>query len=264
MDFSVKNLAAALAGKRLGCPLYFRDVTDSTNNEAFRLAVQGAGEGTAVVADRQTAGKGRMHREWESPPGRNLYVSLILRPELKPLLAPSLALMAGVAVADMLTTYCPGGVHLKWPNDVYVQDKKIAGILSESKIVGSKIQFIVLGIGVNVNISKGDFTPSLQSIATSVKEETGHDVSRLAMTVRLFDAVNRYYDHLLMEGFGVIRTEWLALTRMIGRYCEVMSGGERYRGKILDIDERGALMIMTEEGTVCRILAGDASLIKEP
>src|SRR3989304_5569453 len=154
MDLNEQNLKAALKGKAIGSPLYFFGEMESTNTFAFGLADQGAPEGTVVIANSQTKGRGRLQRRWESPPDVNLYASVILRPDIAPVLAPSLTLMAGVAVADLVSSYCPGGVQLKWPNDVQVHRKKLAGILSEIKIVEKKIKFVILGLGVNINLSK--------------------------------------------------------------------------------------------------------------
>ena len=210
MDLNERNLKAALEGKAIGWPLYFFGEMESTNTYAFRLADQGAPEGTVVIANSQTRGRGRLQRRWESPPDVNLYASVILRPDIAPVLAPSLTLMAGVAVADLVSSYCPGGVQLKWPNDVQVHRKKLAGILSEIKIVEKKIKFVILGLGVNINLSKEAIPHPLWGIATSLREETGMVWSRVEIVVKLCDNIAKCYDIFLKEGFGALRDRWLS------------------------------------------------------
>lgn len=263
MDLTEQHLTTSLRGKMIGDPLHFVGSTGSTNTLAFSLADQGASEGTVVIADCQTAGKGRMRRLWESPSGLNLYTSVILIPDINPVHAPFITVMTGVAVADLLTHYCPGGVHLKWPNDVYVGDKKICGILSEIKTTGKRIKFIVVGVGININMTTGHFPSILAGIATSLKEERGEDCSRLEVAVTLYDALTRYYTLFLSEGFEPIRERWLSFTRMIGQRCEVACGGEICRGKVVGIDESGALLMVTKQDKMYRVLAGDATVIKD-
>jgi BirA family transcriptional regulator, biotin operon repressor / biotin---[acetyl-CoA-carboxylase] ligase len=262
MEFNDQSLKAAFREKKMGNPLYFFSKTESTNSLIFKLAEQGASEGTSVFADCQTKGKGRMKRQWQSPPGVNLYASVILKPEIDPALSPAITLMAGVAVAELLSSYCPATVNLKWPNDILVNNKKICGILSEIKTVGKKIQFIIVGIGLNVNIKRTDFPYPLNEIATSLREEKGTDLSRIEIAVKLFDNLSKYYNIFLTEGFGSIRERWIHYSMMTGKYCEVECGRDVCRGVVSGIDDDGALVIDTEDGAVRRIIAGDASIIK--
>src|SRR3989304_10059228 len=139
MDFSEQNLRAALRGKSIGEPFYFFPVIESTNFQAFRLAHEGAPEGTVVIADCQTGGRGRMKREWFSPPSVNLYASLILRPGFPAAMSSRLTIMAGVAVAQALDSYFPRRIKLKWPNDVLAGNRKVSGILTEIKALGRKV-----------------------------------------------------------------------------------------------------------------------------
>ncbi len=263
MDFNKENLKRALAEQGFGNPLYFRNKTSSTNNLAYRLAEVGAPEGTAVFADCQTAGKGRRNRSWVSPAGVNLYVSLILRPTLAPALCAVLPLLAGVAVADLATVCGVGQVHLKWPNDVYLGPKKIAGILTEMKSLGKEVQFIILGIGINVNMAREQFPAPLADTATSLREEKGAALDRVEVVATLFKNMEIYYELLLREGFGPIRQLWLRYSRMVDQYCEVRCGGELSRGRMAGIDEGGALLLLTEDGGLHRVLAGDATIIKQ-
>lgn len=262
MEFNEYGLRAAFQGKKIGCPLYFFDRAESTNSLIFGLAEEGAPEGTLVIADRQTNGRGRMKRSWHSPPGVNLYSSVILKPDIDPSAAPAIALMAGVAVAELLTVYCPSTVHLKWPNDVLVGGKKICGVLSEIKISGKKIMFVILGIGININMQSADFDPSLGDTATSLREEAKRMFSRVEVAVKLFDNISKYYDIFTSSGFAPIKEKWLCYSPMVGRDCEVLSGHDLLRGKVAGIDDGGALVMVDDDGRAQRILAGDASIVK--
>jgi len=210
MDFNQKNLAVRLAGKRIGNNIHFFTEVESTNDVLFRLARDGAPHGTVVIAECQTKGKGRLNREWQSPPGCNIYTSIALRPPIEPVYAPQITLMTGVAVADLLSEYCTGAVTLKWPNDVQIEGKKVCGILAEmSASAEGSVDFVVVGIGINVNIRKKDFEESIRDMATSVAEEAGHNISRLDLTVKLFDRFDELYTRLLDSGFGSIKDAWL-------------------------------------------------------
>src|SRR5512136_1273487 len=131
MEFNERTLADRLSEKRIGNYIRFFEEIESTNDAAFRLAESGVPEGTVVIADCQTKGKGRLKRQWQSPPGCNIYTSIVLRPAIDPVFAPQITLMTGVAVADLLSGYCPENVTLKWPNDVQIRGKKICGVLTE-------------------------------------------------------------------------------------------------------------------------------------
>ena len=149
MDFNEQNLAVRLSGKRIGSNIHFFTEVESTNDVLLKLARGGAPHGTVVIAESQTKGKGRLSRQWQSPPGCNIYASIALRPSIKPVYAPQITLMAGVAVADLLSGYCTGGITLKWPNDVQIGGKKVCGILAEmSASDEGRVDFIVVGIGI--------------------------------------------------------------------------------------------------------------------
>src|SRR5271157_645466 len=194
MDFNEKNLAIRLSGRRIGNNIHFFTEVESTNNALFRLARDGAPHGTVVIAECQTKGKGRLNREWQSPPGCNIYASIALRPPIAPVYAPQITLMTGVAVAELLSGYCTGGVTLKWPNDVQIKGKKVCGILAEmSASFQGSVDFVIVGIGINVNIRKNDFDESIRDIATSLAEEAGHNISRLDLTAKLFAKFDDLY-----------------------------------------------------------------------
>ena len=264
MDFNEQNLTARLLEKRIGNRIHFFQAVDSTNDVAFQLALGGAPEGTAVIAEAQTRGKGRLKRQWQSPPGCNLYISIVLRPEIDPVLAPQITLTTGVAVADLLSLYCPGDVTLKWPNDVQIRGKKVCGILTEMNAsAANRVNFVIVGIGVNVNIERADFDESFRDIATSLKEEVGSKISRLDLTVKLFDNLEHLYTLLHKDGFGSIKDMWLTYSNMVGRQIRVVFNDNVQAGEVHGIDDFGALIISDENEVIRRVIAGDASIVKD-
>jgi BirA family biotin operon repressor/biotin-[acetyl-CoA-carboxylase] ligase len=264
MDFNEQNLIDRLSGKRIGTRIHFFQEVDSTNDVAFQLALGGADEGNVVIAESQTSGKGRLKRQWQSPPGCNLYTSIILRPEIAPVFAPQITLTTGVAVADLLSLHCPGNVTLKWPNDVQIRGKKVCGILTEmSASMEYKIDFIIVGIGINVNIERSDLDESFRDIATSLKEEVGSKISRLDLIVKLFDNLEYLYATLRMEGFGSIRGMWLKYSDMAGKQIRVVFNDSVQAGEVHGIDDFGALIISDENEVIRRVIAGDATIVKD-
>jgi BirA family transcriptional regulator, biotin operon repressor / biotin---[acetyl-CoA-carboxylase] ligase len=264
MDFNEKNIAIRLARKRVGNNIHFFSEVESTNDVLCRLARDGAPHGTVVIAECQTKGKGRLNRQWQSPPGCNIYASIALRPPIEPVYAPQITLMTGVAVAELLSEYCTGAVTLKWPNDVQIGGKKVCGILAEmSASAGGGVDFIVVGIGINVNIRKKDFDESIHDTATSLAEEAGHDISRLDLTAKLFDRFDALYTRLLESGFGSIKDAWLSYCDMVGKQARVIFKNDIESGKVLGIDDIGALVISDKKGKTKRVIAGDASVVKE-
>jgi BirA family biotin operon repressor/biotin-[acetyl-CoA-carboxylase] ligase len=263
MDFNEKNLAICLSGKRIGNNIHFFTEVESTNDVLFKLARGGSPHGTVVIAESQTKGKGRLSRQWSSPPGCNIYASILLRPAIEPLYAPQITLMTGVAVADLLSEYCTGAVTLKWPNDVQIGGKKVCGILAEMSVSDKGgVNFIVVGIGINVNIRKMDFDESLRNMATSLAEEAGHNISRLDLAAKLFDNLDTLYTRLMDSGFGSIKDAWLSYCDMVGKQTQVIFKDDIASGKVLGIDDFGALVISDEKGKIRRIIAGDASVVK--
>jgi BirA family biotin operon repressor/biotin-[acetyl-CoA-carboxylase] ligase len=157
MEFNVEELRGYFLSRLIGRRIEYFEELESTNTEALRLALENAPEGTVVIADGQSEGRGRLDRIWESPPSKNLYLSVVLRPDIPAASASLIPLMVGVAVADVISKYCPGRVRLKWPNDVLIDGRKICGILTEMRTRADRVHFIIAGIGVNINMRKLDF-----------------------------------------------------------------------------------------------------------
>jgi BirA family biotin operon repressor/biotin-[acetyl-CoA-carboxylase] ligase len=254
-------LKQQLDGKFIGHQLYYYEEIGSTNDEAFRLGSAGAPEGTALIANSQSAGKGRMQRVWYSPAGSNIYTSIILRPQIEPARAPQISILAGVAVADILESYCPDRIKLKWPNDVLINGKKVCGILSQMKTIVSEVDFIILGIGINVNISYNEFPKEICNIATSLAIETGREISRQELIIRLYENLAKWYKQLLGDGFGRIKEKWLSISPMIGQTVQVMFQEEAVSGKAIGLDEDGSLILLAAGNKKLKVSAGDATIV---
>ena len=170
--------------------------------------------------------------------------------------------MAGIAVAEVLDKYYPSKIKLKWPNDVLLNNKKVCGILSQAKIAGKEIDFIVLGIGINVNIKHNELPLEICDSATSLIMETGREISRQELIISLYENLTKWYKQLLKKGFGSIREKWLSLTPMIGQTVQVMFYEETVSGQAIGLDEDGSLILLTDKNETIRISAGDATILK--
>ena len=222
-------------------------VTDSTNRVAMQMAENGAKHGTVVVADAQTAGRGRMGRRWVSPAGRNLYVSLLLRPFVPAVDAPRLALVAGVALADAVEAV---GVpaSLKWPNDLYCGGRKAAGILAEMASDPDGVRHVVIGVGINVNMEEADFPPDLRDTATSLRILAGRAFRRVDVLARLLDALGRRYAEFIAGGFASLRDGWDRRDFLRGRRVLLRRQGGEGWGTADGLDAAGALRFLPDGG----------------
>ncbi len=235
--------------------------TDSTNIQVRRLAEDGAHEGTILVADRQSAGRGRLGRRWESPSGVNLYCSILLRPEIPVQQAPQLTFLSAVAVAETLSDVCQIPAEVKWPNDILVGGAKIAGLLNEMNAETEQIHFVILGIGINLNMEVDQFPKDIKYPVTSVLLESGKPVDRLLFMRELLQRLDGYYSEFLAEGFGPIRSRWEKLFFMMNKKVEVDLGRSVLCGTVVGLDAEGALRVQSDQGQVERIIAGDVSLV---
>lgn len=255
-------LKQGLAGKFIGHQLHHYEEIGSTNDEAFRLGIKGAPEGTALIAESQRAGKGRMQRSWYSPAGVNIYTSVILRPGFEAARAGQMSIAAGVAVAETLDPYCPGNVRIKWPNDILIGGKKVCGILAQMKTTGSAIDFVVVGIGINVNIRPRQFSRDIREIATSLIMETGREIPRQELIISLYENMAKWYRELIQNGFNPVKEKWLSLSSMIGKPVSVMFREEAVSGKAVGLAEDGSLILQTARNETVCVSAGDATLLK--
>ena len=234
--------------------------TDSTQRVARELARAGAAEGTVVIAEAQTAGRGRLGRTWHSPRGVNLYCSIVLRPPLPPAAVPQVALVAGVAVAAALAEMPGLAPRVKWPNDVLIDGRKVAGILTEMEAEVERVHHVILGIGVNLNAPRAAFPPELRERATSLFLATGRRVDRAAVTGRLLAALEARYGRFLEGGFEAVRAEWESYSCLTGTDVRVASAEGEMAGRVLGLDTDGALMLARPDGTSTRIVAGEVTV----
>ena len=253
----IHDLQGASAAKRLGTKFHYFTEIDSTNSYARRLAEQGAGEGEVVIAEQQNAGRGRSGRSWFSPPFVNLYTSIVLRPKLAPAHAPQITLMAAVALAETVAGFIPSRPAIKWPNDILVDGKKVAGILTESSCTAVGIEFVILGIGVNLNLPRARMPETIRDRATSLMEIAGKPLSRELFLRRLIQDLDRCYGILGDLGFAAIAPRWETYFGLRGRRVRVEMIDEALSGTATGIDSDGALLLEDEAGVIHRVLAGD-------
>lgn len=254
---NVERVRALLSANRLGATLHYFGEIDSTNTQARLFADQGAAQGEIVIAESQTRGRGRLDRRWESPPFTNLYFSIILRPNLSPKNAAQITLVAAVALADTLGSFLPCSACIKWPNDILVSGKKLAGILTEAACMRERIEYVILGIGVNVNFRAEAMPEDLRQRATSMADLMTKNVSRESVLARLIQDLDRCYGELEETGFEALRPRWEALFCLRGRRVRVELGGEALTGRAVGIDPEGALVVEDQRGRLHRVIAGD-------
>ena len=232
----------------------------------MELAREGAAHGTTLVAEGQTAGRGRLGRSFFSPPYLNLYTSIVLRPEITTAHAPTWILASALAVAEAVaeTVGDSCAVEIKWPNDVLLGGLKTSGILMEMSAEATRVAFLVLGIGVNLNVSRDDFPEEFRARATSLRSHAGRAVDRVAFTRRLYARLERVLDRCAAQGFESLRADFEARFRMAGRPVRVVElGAGEIRGVALGIDASGALRLRREDGSETRVIAGDVTIAKE-
>jgi len=244
------NLETRFIGQRV---IYYPSLT-STMEVAKREARQGAAEGTAIIADEQTAGRGRMKRVWLSPKG-SIALSVILHPDVAYL--SSLVMLASLAVAHSIEAVTGLKAQVKWPNDVLINGKKVCGILIESEMRRNIVDYAIIGIGVNVNLKLSDF-PEIQPIATSLSDELGRDVSRLELIRRLLVEIERLY--LSLPAGGAIYEEWRDRLVTLGRKVSVTWGRTKYEGIAESVARDGSLLLRHSDGSLTKIVAGDVTL----
>lgn len=246
----------------IGKNIIYPGVVDSTNNLALELGEKGAAHGTVVIADQQTKGRGRLGRVWVSPPGVNIYMSVLLKPQFSPRDAMLLTVMAGVACCRALRDISGLIVMLKWPNDLLISDRKVGGILTETKFSGNMMHTAVVGIGINVNTELTEFPADVRAIATSLRNESNREYSRTTLAAAILNEMETWYDMLRRGGRAEVCNEWRRLSLMIGRAVEVADDKEVYRGIAEDIDEEGQLLIKLPTGSVITINTGDLIILR--
>ena len=257
-DLLVPPLFLALLGTReLGRPYYYLERTDSTNRVARDLARQGAPEGTLVVAESQTRGKGRQGRTWFSPRGENLYLSLLLRPKISLLEISHVTFLVSVALTQVIRDRLGLEALIKWPNDVYIKGKKVAGILVEMESQGSTPSFLVVGVGLNVNTPPGGFPPEISTRATSLMMEKGERLLRAQILAWFMEALETWYQAFKRGEKDGILGYWRDHNYTLGRRVQLEDGRE---GWAVGITPQGSLLVRTPGGALLSVGAGDVEV----
>lgn len=249
-----------LTTKKLGRgEIYYFSEIESTNNEAKKQANLGCPEGSIVLSETQNGGRGRLSRNWFSPTGKGVWLSVVLRPPFNPCDAPKCTLLAAVAVTKAIRSVTDVECGIKWPNDILYEGKKIVGILTEMSAEMDAINHVVIGMGINVNIGEQEFPAELKDIATSLAIVAGHTISRLTLLNAVLSELEQAYDDVIQRGFSEMLDEWRELSVTLGKKVNVVGSGKEFSGIAVDIDNEGALLVQTD-GTLERVLAGDVSI----
>lgn len=235
----------------------------STNEKAKEIAKKCNREKIIVLAEMQTQGKGRMNRKWVSPEG-GIWLSLILRPRIRPNENFKLTFIMSSAIAETINSMYKLNAKIKWPNDILVNNKKLCGILTEINTKGDTTFFIVIGVGINANIDLEDFPNALQQSLTSLKQILGFRVKRRLLIEGILNNFEHRYKRLKEGKWSELLQEWKNLAVFLGKHVEVISANESLAGVALDVDDTGALVIKLDDGAVRRIIEGDVGTGKQP
>jgi BirA family transcriptional regulator, biotin operon repressor / biotin---[acetyl-CoA-carboxylase] ligase len=261
----IRKLNGLLKTETIGKVIHYFDETGSTNTVLSRLAEQGASEGTAVIADKQTSGKGRLGRKWFSPPGMNLYISILFRPSIPACESPLLTFLASVALVETIKKTGVRNTSIKWPNDVLIDGKKAAGVLTEMSPRGERVDYIVVGVGVNINMTRAEIKREMGEtarFATSLKESLGADIDRAKFTGDFLLEIESWYQTFNRRGKTSIIREW---TERWGGYNKrvrvATEDGNLIEGIATGIDGEGHLLIKKDDGSAVSIITGDVSVI---
>lgn len=247
-----KNLKTEYLGKNIH---FFKEV-DSTNDVARELADEGAEEGTIVIAESQRSGKGRRGKKWISPSG-GVWMTIILRPDIEPPKAPQLTLVTGVAVAETLDQECGLNIGIKWPNDILIGDKKVSGILTEVNTDMGKVDYVLVGIGIDLNMDISNFPPELRGGATSLKAELDREIKSAELVQRFLQRFEIYYNKFKDGNFRDILNQWRRLSSTIGTYVEVHKKGRTVYGEAVGVNKDGKLILEMDDGTLRKIISGE-------
>ena len=248
----------SLETKILGKQIVHHETVNSTMDMAFQMATEGAAEGTVVCAEGQARGRGRLGRSWASPKGKGIYLSIILRPKLSPSEVAKLTLLCAVALCDAIRNRTGLQTSIKWPNDVLIEGKKVAGILTELSAEMDRVKFIVIGIGLNVN-TKSDTLPSG---ATSLRSELKKQISRVEITKEILKQIEKWYLILQKEGFNPVAERWKELSTTLNKRVKITDANGSLEGIAVDIDNDGGLLIRKDTGVLVKRMAGDVTQVR--
>ncbi|AET66846.1 birA, biotin-(acetyl-CoA-carboxylase) ligase [Desulfosporosinus orientis DSM 765] len=248
--------------KLLGKGIHFYRVLSSTNSIARQMAKSGAAEGAIVMSRSQSAGRGRMQRQWFCPPGKGLLLSMLLRPQINVQFIPQLTLLTAVVVAETIkiVTGCASGI--KWPNDILINDKKVCGILAESSFSKDKVEYVIIGLGINVNLAAKHLPPDCKETSTSLSLELGHNVSRIKLLKQFIISWDEHFQGFVKAGHPYLRSKWIGNNVTLGKNVTVTKGKDSSHGVAEDLSENGGLVVRLSDGSLEEYLAEDVSLRK--
>ncbi len=255
-----EEIMYGLDTEAIGRTVYFYESVDSTNCRAAALASGGAPGGALVVAEEQVGGRGRLGRGWFTPWGMGISCSLVLRPDVNPVEASSITMLTAVAAARAIERVAGISPGIKWPNDLLIGGKKICGILTEMNAEMEKINFLVVGVGINVNIPSDFFPVALKETATSLFMVKNQQVSRLELLKTMLKEFEDCYQIWLKSGFEPLLNEWKERSVVMNRPVRVSTPRESWEGLVEDVDGRGALILRMPDGSLKQFIAGEVSL----
>ena len=246
----------------MGSRVIVLERTTSTNDIAWREALAGAPEGTVIFAEEQTDGRGRMGRAWHSPPAKGLLMSVLFRPHLNAQQGNLITVMSAIAVSQALGDSLDLQVRIRWPNDIVIKDRKVAGILVEGRSLPRGAAF-VLGVGLNVNMRPDEFPPELSETATSLAAELGKAVSRVSVARWMLLALERWYRVLRLGEHGRIAQQWRRLSSTLGRRVMLLEDGREFMGRVLDLSLEDGLIVRLDEG-LTRVFRPATVTLRQP
>lgn len=255
------SIASVLSTARFGQSIHYFDECATTQTIAHELARNGAMDGTVVIAETQTAGKGRMSRPWESTKGKGIWMTVIIKPDVLPHQAPQFTLVAAVSIVNaMKSLYSKFTPVIKWPNDILINGRKCTGILTEMIAEVDRVQALLIGIGINVNQQQVDFPEALHSIATSISIEENSLLNRAQLVGTILNYLENYSDLYIKEGFGPIKKLWEEASGTIGKQIKATTLTEVIEGKAIGITEAGILEILLDNGEIRSVYSADIEL----
>lgn len=247
------EISDELNTKFLGRKIHYFDVVSSTMDIAMQLAMKGSPEGTLVLAEAQTKGRGRLGREWFSPKYKGIYLSLVLRPKILPHQASILTLLSAMSICEAIKEIIGLDARIKWPNDILIHNKKLGGILTELNAETDEVRFIIIGIGLNVNNDK----KTLLSLATSLKEQNKVSINRVKLLQEILRKLEANYLSFQDKGSEPILEKWRAHNVTLGRRIKVFFYRQHIEGQAVDIDTDGSLLVRSDSGIIQKVSAGD-------
>lgn len=253
-------IQTGLKTKRIGQKIEYIESCPSTQIIAHQLAQEGAPDGTVVLTEAQTAGRGRLARKWDSAAGKGAWMSIILRPDVVPQKAPQFTLVTAVAVVRAIEEVTKLQPKIKWPNDILLNGKKCTGILTELQSDADGIQALIIGIGLNINQQKEDFDPEVQDIATSLKMENGDPISRQQLVQSLLYYLEIYTQMYIEEGFGMLKVMWESYSTTIGQPVRARMTNQTLEGIAEGITDDGVLQLRTADGKLHGIYSADIEM----